>query len=293
SLAGRPTFSRRAVAAAIAGVAVWTTGFSAIILSSSVPGPRRLSSLFAVHSVLLAAGYLAAAVESFRAARPGRGLGPALLAAALGLLTILFSFYCWATSYTLRHGQLVAAFLYYSTFLDVLLQFFAAFAMLVCRTEHDQMRLTEVNRGLETAHRELANTYALLRDESERDALTDAYNRTALRRFLTEGATRFGQGCVALIDMNSLKSINDRHGPEAAPRAIRLLADAIRGPFRADDPLFRWGGDEFLLLLSTNDSVDASRRLSGLNNLLAASWDGGPPGPQASWGIATYSSPAN
>ncbi len=288
ALAGHRTFALRASLLAAAGLAVWTTAFSAFLLTSTRPGPTRLSSLFAVHAALVGLGYLAAAVEGARAYRSRRGLGPVLLATAAGLLALLFFFYSWATSFTLRSGQLVADFMYYSTFVDVLLQFFAAFAMLVCRTEHDQRTLSEVNVGLAAAHRELVNTYALLRDEAERDALTDAYNRTAFRRFFAEAGPRFGRGCVALVDMNSLKRINDRHGHETGDRAIRLLADAVRGLFRFEDPLFRWGGDEFLLLLPNGDSTDTSRRLSRLNRLLASSWDGPAPAPQASWGISEF-----
>jgi diguanylate cyclase (GGDEF)-like protein len=290
ALAGRQTPRSRTLLFLAGSLAAWTTGFSAFLLTSTKPGPTRLSALFAIHAALMGAGYLAAALEAGRAARAKRGLGPGLLAAALGLLALLFFFYTWATYFTLNRGHLVADFMYYSTFLDVLLQFAAAFSMLVCRTEHDQQRLSEVHLGLATAHRELVHTYALLRDESERDALTDAYNRTAFRHFFTEGGARFARGCVALIDMNSLKSINDRHGHDVGDRAIRLVADAIRGLFRAEDPLFRWGGDEFLLLLPQADAADTARRLSRLNTLLASSWEGPPPMPQACWGIAEFES---
>jgi diguanylate cyclase (GGDEF)-like protein len=290
ALAGRRTLNSRRLLLVLAGLAAWTSAFSAFLLTSTGPGPNRLSSLFAVHAALLGVGYLAATLEAGRAARSKRGLGPGLLAAAAGLLALLFFFYSWATFFTLHRGQLVADFMYYSTFVDVLLQFFAAFAMLVCRTEHDQRRLSEVNVGLASAHRELVHTYALLRDEAERDALTDAYNRTAFRHLLTEGGARFARGCVALIDMNSLKSINDRHGHDMGDRAIRLVADAIRGLFRSEDPLFRWGGDEFLLFLPQGDAADTARRLSRLNSLLATSWEGPSPVPQACWGVSEFQS---
>ncbi len=49
--------------------------------------------------------------------------------------------------------------------------------------------------------------------------------------------------------MDNLKAINDGLGHTAGDKAIREVAGAIRSVIRADDLLFRWGGDEFLVVL--------------------------------------------
>jgi diguanylate cyclase (GGDEF)-like protein len=70
-----------------------------------------------------------------------------------------------------------------------------------------------------------------------------------------------GPVAVALVDIDDFKAINDAHGHPAGDRVLHDIADVLRG-----DPSFtavgRWGGDEFLVLLATDDPgprFDASR----------------------------------
>src|ERR1043166_1999213 len=56
-------------------------------------------------------------------------------------------------------------------------------------------------------------------------------------------------GVVVMADVDRLKRINDAEGHEAGDEAIRTVANAIRKRIRADDLLFRWGGDEFLVVM--------------------------------------------
>lgn len=291
-LEGRETDRRVRTGVSLAA-GLWT---GAVMLSLSVltrrAGADRISAVFAVHALVMGLGYGLAAAAAAHASRTIRGLGPRILTAGLASLSILFVVY---SPLTLRHlGQAPDGplFMSFSGFLDGLLQFAVAFAMLLCRTESDQRRLSAFNVGLADAHRELEQTYALLRDEAERDPLTDAHNRLAFRRYCAEVFPRLGGGAVALIDMNSLKAINDRHGHEIGDRAIRLVADAIRGLFRPGEPLFRWGGDEFLLLLPGSGRGDTLQRLSLLNSLLEKAWDGPRPAPQACFGVEEYDTPA-
>ena len=51
--------------------------------------------------------------------------------------------------------------------------------------------------------------------------------------------------------------------------AIRAVAHAVRAIIRADDMLFRWGGDEFLLLMFGMPETEARRRLETLNHMLS------------------------
>jgi len=293
-LADKGFVGSRKAAAAVGAMALWSALWTFYVSSlPDRPDRYRLSVMFLGHALWMGIGYGAAALSAVSAARRNKGLGSWILAAALAFLSLLFLSYSPLTYRTLQQGGIGTEFMDYSTFLHVLLQFAAAFAMLLCRTEHDQRRLSAFNLGLASAHRELVNTYALLRDEAERDPLTDAYNRMAFRHFESEGVSRFQRGCVVLIDMDSLKAINDRHGHDAGDRAIRLLADAIRGLFRSEDPLFRWGGDEFLILLPNANLAETKLRLSRLNDLLEHSWDGPSPAPQASWGAQRFDSPGD
>ena len=54
---------------------------------------------------------------------------------------------------------------------------------------------------------------------------------------------------AAMIDVDHFKSINDRYGHPVGDSALRHLADTLKRIVRPNEPLIRWGGEEFLLLL--------------------------------------------
>lgn len=92
-----------------------------------------------------------------------------------------------------------------------------------------------------------------LRDLATTDALTGAYNR---RHFLevTEAATRSADAkkrglCIAMIDADHFKRINDRYGHDVGDEALRLLTKVCQKEIRGSDTLARYGGEEFVLLL--------------------------------------------
>ncbi|MEB3352946.1 MAG: sensor domain-containing diguanylate cyclase [Cyanobacteriota bacterium] len=93
------------------------------------------------------------------------------------------------------------------------------------------------------------------------DPLSGALNRSAfagLSRTLVEKARRSAQPLgLALMDIDHFKRINDRFGHPAGDGVIRQVADHIRNSTRGGDLLFRWGGEEFLLLLPRLDLEQA------------------------------------
>jgi diguanylate cyclase (GGDEF)-like protein len=101
--------------------------------------------------------------------------------------------------------------------------------------------------------RERQRAYELARE----DALTGLGNRRALEEALAHEsarAARTGETVgVLLIDVDRFKSINDRHGHAAGDACLRAVADALLGAVRAADSCFRWGGDEFIVLLPATD----------------------------------------
>jgi diguanylate cyclase (GGDEF)-like protein len=89
------------------------------------------------------------------------------------------------------------------------------------------------------------------------DELTGVSNRRHMNEVLALEERRRGQGssvpdrstCIALIDIDFFKLINDRHGHAAGDEVLRHFAAAARTELRAGDVLARWGGEEFLLML--------------------------------------------
>jgi diguanylate cyclase (GGDEF)-like protein len=63
---------------------------------------------------------------------------------------------------------------------------------------------------------------------------------------------------VGMIDADHFKRINDRHGHLVGDRALRHLADTLRHIVRPNEPLIRWGGEEFLLLIQCRNAEEAA-----------------------------------
>ena len=79
------------------------------------------------------------------------------------------------------------------------------------------------------------------------DALTRAFNR----RYYEEVAVKsVGPAGVAIMDIDDFKVCNDTYGHRAGDLALETVADAIRACIRKNDMLIRYGGDEFLLILT-------------------------------------------
>jgi diguanylate cyclase (GGDEF)-like protein len=91
-----------------------------------------------------------------------------------------------------------------------------------------------------------------LAELSETDALTGLRNArgmfTRLETELARAARNHEPLALLLIDLDNLKSINDRHGHRAGDESIRSLARVIESQLRATDIGARWGGDEFAVV---------------------------------------------
>jgi diguanylate cyclase (GGDEF)-like protein/PAS domain S-box-containing protein len=102
-----------------------------------------------------------------------------------------------------------------------------------------------------------------LRDLAELDGLTGAFNR---RHFFDVGgaalvrtASRDRPSCVAMIDADHFKNVNDRYGHAVGDDALRLLTSVCRNECRASDILARYGGEELVVLLTEADAEAAVR----------------------------------
>ncbi|MEJ2513914.1 MAG: GGDEF domain-containing protein [Gammaproteobacteria bacterium] len=100
-----------------------------------------------------------------------------------------------------------------------------------------------------------------IRTLSETDELTGLYNVRAFSRVLKrehEKAVRHRRSyTVLMLDLDGLKTINDGYGHEVGNRAIILVANVITRLIRSTDAAARYGGDEFVVLLSETGAEDA------------------------------------
>lgn len=173
--------------------------------------------------------------------------------------------------------------------LDGVAQVLMAFGMII-------VALESVRRELEKANLELSDSSARWARLAHSDAMTEALNRHAFYSLIESRRTDPSQtigGSVVLLDLNDLKPLNDRFGHAVGDAAIRSVAKAVRSIIRPDDLLFRWGGDEFLVILPNVSATEAQQRMSLLHDrLLGTNLPGlhQPVDLDVSFGVAAFSS---
>ncbi|HWP94242.1 MAG TPA: GGDEF domain-containing protein [Gammaproteobacteria bacterium] len=142
----------------------------------------------------------------------------------------------------------------YHSFLDLLLQFLLAFGMVL-------ILLEDAKRETDAAHRELAVAHQKLLDEAVRDPLTGAYNRRAFMQGVGLEQVKASFGTVVVFDLDNLKRVNDAHGHAVGDAMLIHLVNVLRAGLRPTDKLYRWGGDEFLLIMPRALAAEVVPRL--------------------------------
>jgi diguanylate cyclase (GGDEF)-like protein len=116
-----------------------------------------------------------------------------------------------------------------------------------------------------------------LYEVSGKDPLTGLLNRRRLEERLEEElarARRYGSRvALLLIDLDGLKTLNDRLGHGGGDEALRRAAEAIRLGSRATDLAARWGGDEFLLVAPNTGLDEAAQLAERIRAMVAGPFD--------------------
>lgn len=134
-----------------------------------------------------------------------------------------------------------------------------------------------------------------MRRLARRDALTGLYNRYILEECATIEVCRAHRDgnpvSLVMLDIDSFKQLNDRHGHSIGDRMLERVADEIRKGSREPDLAFRIGGEEFLLLLpntSADEANEAAERLRRAILDLRVPVAGGHVRSSASFGVAEH-----
>lgn len=112
------------------------------------------------------------------------------------------------------------------------------------------MELRAGNNKLTQMNNELAKFAKL-------DALTGLYNRRGMEPYFDEFCNSGKNFFVCLCDIDDFKRVNDSYGHEAGDDVIKTVARIIRHDIRTGDYVCRWGGEEFVFMITADTEKEA------------------------------------
>ncbi|WP_221274613.1 GGDEF domain-containing protein [Thaumasiovibrio subtropicus] len=113
--------------------------------------------------------------------------------------------------------------------------------------------------------------YLRILDESERDKLTGLYNRKTIEdklqddfiRYEADGRINDLQSCwLVILDIDHFKRVNDNFGHLIGDEVLLIFSQQLKLHFTADDKIFRFGGEEFLVILSPSTCEEAAMKIN-------------------------------
>ena len=154
----------------------------------------------------------------------------------------------------------------------------------------NEFELVQLFAGQASLALENAEVHGAVTVRAEHDALTGLRNHGSFQRELGQAA-QSAEGAsfaVLMLDLDSFKSFNDTCGHPAGDALLALVAVAMRGATRAGDALYRYGGDEFAVILPGATRIEAFEVVERLRRGVAAL--PAPTGPRVtiSAGVACY-----
>lgn len=137
--------------------------------------------------------------------------------------------------------------------------------------------MTKLNNQLITMQRELAKKNIELKILNEKlkqlsitDQLTGLYNRRHFFNAIKAEITKAKRGnynlSLASIDLNNFKKINDNYGHDEGDKVLRDFAEIAQTHLRCNiDSIYRFGGDEFIIVFIDYDIIYAEKTIKELN----------------------------
>jgi diguanylate cyclase (GGDEF)-like protein len=246
--------------------------------------------VYIYHAPILGMFFLLAltATRGYQPGAPHPAFGIYVVRGCLLILGLLFVHYGPVTYWAVwMNNAQPFKYMLLSPMYDALAEVGLAFGMAMIAIEL-------VRDQLDTKNRELAAASDQLAIAARTDPLTGLLNRRAFDAMMVEWIALPFTGSVAVLDLNCLKELNDKHGHAAGDVAIQLVARALRAQFRITDPVFRTGGDEFLVVLAGGHAAEMTGRMNSLDTALKAQRL---PGVTAAldlvvaWGLADFATP--
>ena len=136
----------------------------------------------------------------------------------------------------------------------------------------NKVRLEQMHRQLTFPLRN-AIQFSRLRTVAVKDHLTGLGNRALLDETLEHLSARLKRDnsqshIVMLLDMDGFKTVNDRHGHQQGDEVLKQFGNLLQQQLRETDRVFRYGGDEFVLILENTHSQQAEEIFSRIRHAL-------------------------
>lgn len=151
-------------------------------------------------------------------------------------------------------ARVLASLVNHNGYVDGLLQMVLGSGMVL-------MLMEDAKREADDARAELAVAHDKLRRDALYDSLTGSLNRRAFAEGVGLEMARATFGAVVVLDMDNLKQVNDSAGHACGDALLQHLAATLRSVVRPSDRLYRWGGDEFLLLFPGAKGAEVQSRV--------------------------------
>ncbi|MGD1913768.1 MAG: diguanylate cyclase [Rivularia sp. (in: cyanobacteria)] len=140
-----------------------------------------------------------------------------------------------------------------------------------------RLLLSQLTVALRKAHkyRDLMKTNDLLSTIALADSLTELNNRRALEwdlpRQIEKARENNSPLSLIILDVDYFKKVNDNYGHLVGDRLLKLLSSRIRHNLRVQDTAFRYGGEEFVIILSDTTAEEADLVAHRLNSVVKES----------------------
>lgn len=230
----------------------------AYTVASAVLARRTLNGMVVWQAALAVPAAAYCALALFSLPRSRRTLGSVGTATGFAMLALLWSGYAVAFGITAYGSGAwpapVSMVVNYNSYFDLLVNMMLGYGMVVLVMEDAKREVADAHAELRVAHDQMSRA-ALY------DSLTDSLNRRAFAQGVGLEMARGAFGTVVVADLDDMKDVNDGFGHSAGDQLLRHTADLLRSTLRPYDKLYRWGGDEFLLVIPSAHAADVLERL--------------------------------